>query len=156
MIKSIDAIFIIFLFSVGCSTHQNMTDIQGEIRNIRAADRSLLRAETQRDLAGVMQYIARGAIFHPPDNPPVIGDKAIHDFYKKWFKLPYSGIFCESDTIVISSSGDLAYLIGNSFIEVETPAGKNRLDGKYTTIWQKTHDMWLCVAVSWSGNEPAE
>jgi len=113
-------------------------------------------AETQRDLDGAMRYIAKGAIFHPPNTPPIIGDKAIRDFYKEWFKVPYSGTLCESDTIFISSSGDLACLIGNSYMEFDAPTGKNRLDGKYTTIWRKTSDRWLCVAVSWSGNEPTE
>ena len=156
MIKSNYIIIIILLFSPGCSTHQNKTDIQGEIKKIRAADRSLLMAEAQRNLADVMRYIDKGAIFHLPNIPPVTGYKAILDFYKEWFKIPYSGIFCKSDTIVISSSGDLAYLVGNSYFEFDTPDGKNQVDGKYTTIWQKTHDKWLCVFVSWSGNEPAE
>lgn len=84
-----------------------------------------------------MEYIAKEAIFHPPNNPPIIGNKAIRDFYKEWFKVPYIGIFCESDTVIISSSGDLACLIGNSYMEFDTPTGKNRLDGKYTTIWRK-------------------
>jgi ketosteroid isomerase-like protein len=134
----------------------NGIDTVGEIRKIRETDRSLLLAETQRDLVGAMRYIAKDAIFHPPGNPPVIGDEAIRDFYEEWFKVPYSGIVCESDTIGISSSGDLAYLIGNSHMEFDTPTGENRLDGKYITVWRKTSDRWLCVAVSWSGNGPAE
>ena len=103
-----------------------------------------------------MEYIAEGAVFHPPSTPPIIGHKAIRDFYKEWFKVPYSGTFCDSDTVIISSSCDLAYLIGNSYMEFDTPTGKNRLNGKYITVWRKINDKWLCVAVSWSGNESTD
>jgi len=156
MIKLIKPIFIIILLSVGCSKNGNKIDTVVEIKKIREADRSLLLAETKRDLVSVMHHIAKKAIFHPPNTPPVVGDEAIRKFYNDWFKIPYSGIHCESDTIVISASGDLAYLIGNSYIEFNTATGKGQIDGKYITIWRKTNDKWVCVAVSWSGNEPID
>jgi len=155
MIKLVTVFFIIIV-SVGCSTNDTDIDLAGEKKKIREADRSLLLAETKRNLDGAMRYIAQDAIFHPPNTPPVMGDKAIRDFYKEWFNIPYCGIYCESDTIFISASGDLAYLIGNSYIAFDTPTGKNRFDGKYITIWRKTSDRWLCVAVSWSGNDVSE
>lgn len=152
MIRLLAPIFLIFL-QAGCSTNGPGIDLTAEIQNIRDSDRALLQAETNRDLDGVMEYIAEGAVFQPPNSPPIIGHDAIREFYKEWFNIPYIGIYCESDTIVVSSSGDLACLIGNSYMELDKSTGKNRLDGKYITIWQKHTDRWLCIAVSWSGNE---
>lgn len=150
------SIFLIILFVAGCSTSGLKIDALEEIKKIRDADRALLSAETQRDLEGAMEYIAEGAVFHPPSMLPISGHKAIRDFYKEWFKVPYSSIFCDSDTVIISASCDLAYLIGNSYMEFDTPTGKNRLDGKYITVWKQINDKWLCVVVSWSGNESTD
>lgn len=156
MIRFRYSILLVILFVAGCSTPGSKIDVSAEIKKIRDSDRALLSAETQRDLEGVMGYIAEGAVFHPPDIPPVVGHKAIRDFYNNWFEVPYSGIVCDSDTVIISSSFDLGCLVGNSHMEFETPAGKNRLSGKYITVWRKMNDKWLCVAVSWSRNELAD
>ena len=153
MIRFYYSTFLVILFVAGCSTNRSKIDALEEIKKIRDSDRALLSAETQRDLEGAMEYIAEGAVFHPPSTPPIIGHQAIRNFNKEWFKVQYSGIFCDSDTVIISSSYDLAYLIGNSHMAFDTPTGKNRLDGKYITVWRKVDDKWLCVAVSWSGNE---
>ncbi|MFC2084075.1 YybH family protein [Bacteroidota bacterium] len=156
MIRFSITIFIFFLFISGCSTFVSRIDEAKEIQKVRDADRALLHAENKRDLEGAMEYIAEGAVYHPPDSPPIIGHEAIRNYYVEWFKAPYIGIFCESDSIVISSSEDLAYLIGNSYIELDTPEGNIRVNGKYITIWQKSDEKWLCTAVSWSANDSIE
>lgn len=146
-------IFMTFLLLAGCSTNTSEIDLSAEIQEIRASDRALLAAETNRDLEAAMSLLSENAVFQPPEAGPVIGYEAIREFYDKQFSIPYSRIVCESDTIIISKCGDLAYLLGNSYYEFEGTNGINRLDGKYISIWQKTGDRWLCVAVSWSGNE---
>jgi ketosteroid isomerase-like protein len=155
MIRLLATIILVIFLQVGCSANGPGVDLTAEIEKIRNSDRALLQAETKRDLEGVMEYLAEGAVYHPPNSPPIIGHEAIRGFYKEWFGIPYTGIHCDSDTIVVSSSGDVAYLIGDSHMELDMSTGMNRLDGKYITIWRKLSDKWLCVAVSWSGNESA-
>jgi ketosteroid isomerase-like protein len=135
-----------------CSTDKTQVDVIAEIQKIREADRSLLQAESERNLEAVMELIAADAVFQPPDVPPVVGDSAIREFYMDWFEIPYHKIVCVSDTVIVSSSCDLAYVVGNSHIVFDTPDGVTRVPGKYFTIWRKIDCLWLCVAVSWSGN----
>jgi ketosteroid isomerase-like protein len=142
------------MLTAGCSKHESETNFAQEIQEVREADRALLQAETKRDLKAAMKYFSEDAVFQPPNSPPAIGKQAIKEFYIEFFDIPYIGIYCESDTVVISKSSDLAYLIGNSYYELKTADGAKRIDGKYMTIWRKIENKWLCVAVSWSGNKP--
>jgi len=155
MIRFLISFFVILALFANCCTSKNRIDITAEIQKIRAADRAMLQAETQRDLEAAMTYFSEDAVFQPPNSSPVIGHDAIREFYGQLFNIPYSGVYCESDTIVVSKSGDMAYLIGISYYEFQTSDEMNRLEGKYITIWRKIEDKWLCVAVSWSGNEPS-
>jgi ketosteroid isomerase-like protein len=138
-----------------CSNSTPLVDLDAEVAQIRASDRALLDAETNRDLDAAMALFAEGAVLHPPEAPPVIGREAVRAFYADWFGIPYTGIYPDSDTVVLSSAGDLAYLIGNSHIEMDASAGGGRLDGKYVSLWRKVSGRWLCTGVSWSGNTPS-
>jgi ketosteroid isomerase-like protein len=153
MIRFENPILLFILFATACTAPGSRDDISDEIQMIRDADQALLMAEKQRDLDAVMEYIAEGAIYHPPNAPPVVGREAIRDFYLEWFKIPYLGIYRDSDSIVIAFSGELACLIGNSHIDIKTETGRERLEGKYITVWRKFEGKWFCVAVSWSGND---
>jgi ketosteroid isomerase-like protein len=153
MIRSGIPILLLILFATACSPTRSWSPAEDEIQMIRDADQALLMAENQRDLEAVMEYVAEGAIYHPPNAPPVIGHKAIRDFYVEWFKIPYIGTYRDSDSIVMATSGELACLIGLSHIDLKTDTGNLRLEGKYITVWRKFEDKWLCVAVSWSGND---
>jgi len=154
MNRLLSLLIMVFVLFAHCTNNNIKIDHSAEIQKIRAADRDMLRAETERDLETAMTCFATNAVFQPPNAPPVIGQDAISEFFSKQFEIPYSGIYCESDTIVVSKSGDMAYLLGNSYYAFDTPGGSHKLDGKYITIWQKIEGKWLCVAVSWSGNKP--
>jgi ketosteroid isomerase-like protein len=155
--------FLLFVFVVlingfgliACSGVEPVVDLEAEIGLVRAADRALLEAETNRDLDAALALIGEGVVLQPPDAPPVTGREAVRAFYADWFGIPYTGIYADSDKIVVSASGDLAYLIGNSRIDLDVSAGGDRLEGKYISLWQKVDGRWLCTGVSWSGNVPS-
>jgi ketosteroid isomerase-like protein len=156
MISRTNLCLAIVIVLSGCSTHKAQVDLTAEIQRIRAADRALLHAESERTLDGAMKLIADEAVFQPPDAPPVTGTASIRAFYREWFETPYRAIVCESDTIIVSSNCDLAHVVGNSRIELVTPDGVILVPGKYLTIWRKFDDKWFCVAASWSGNQKAK
>lgn len=137
-----------------CSNAKPVADREADAALIRAADRALLDAETKRDLDAAIALFSEDAVLHPPDTPPVRGREAVRAFYSDWFAIPYTGIYSDSDTVVVSSAGDLAYLIGNSHVEMDASAGGGRLDGKYISLWRKVNGQWLCTGVTWSGNAP--
>jgi ketosteroid isomerase-like protein len=153
MIIRASLILNVVIVLTGCSMHKTQVDVSAEIQRIREADRALLQAESERNLDDAMEIIATDAVFQPPDAPPVVGATAIRAFYDEWFKIPYREIVCMSDTVIISSASDLAYVVGNSRIILDTPDGVTGVPGKYFTIWRKIDGLWLCVAVSWSGNQ---
>jgi len=129
-------------------------DIESIEAQIRQADLALLRAEGERDLAAVMEFIAPHAVFQPPGYSPIVGHEAIRQFYEtQWFKLPFSEISGTPVAIVVGSSGDLAYFDGRSQMVVEISGERTVIAGKYLGVWQKVSGAWKLAAISWSGNE---
>lgn len=153
MIKLLITVFSILIFITGCLASSGSIDLVKEKQAVVDTDKALLIAETQRDLEKTMEFNGEGAIFHPAGKPPIVGRDAIRSFYKDWFKIPYAEIVSEDATVLISDSGDLASLIGNSYMDFNNPDGETRAKGKYISIWKKVNDEWLCFSVSWSGNE---
>jgi ketosteroid isomerase-like protein len=139
----------------GCAGNKvSSVDIETIKAQISQADLTLLRAEEQRDLDGVMDLIAPHAVFQPPGYPPIVGHEAIRQFYDtQWFKLPFIEISGTPETIAVGSSGDLAYFDGRSQMVVEISGKRTVAAGKYLGVWQKISGKWKLAAISWSANE---
>jgi len=153
MTKLSFALFLLLILIAGCSTRDESIDLEQEKQTVRDLDQTMLLAETQRNIEKAMGFIGEGAIFHPPDNPAIVGRDKIRSFYKEWFNIPYKEIVSENAEVWVSESGDLACLIGNSYMGFDNPDAEIRSAGKYTSIWKKVNNKWLCFFVSWSGNE---
>ncbi len=139
----------------GCaSTNGRSVDTESIEAQIREADLALLRAEEQRDLDGVMEFIAPHAVFQPPGHSPIVGYEAIRVFYDtQWFKFPFIEISGTPEAIVAGSSGDLAYFDGRSQMALEISGERTVAVGKYLGVWQKISGKWKLAAISWSANE---
>ena len=151
--KLLFAFFSLLILFTGCESNDASIDLVKEKQKVIDTDKALLIAETQRDLEKTLEFIGEGAIFHPASKPPIVGREAIRSFYKEWFKIPYAEIVSKDATVLISDSGDLACLIGNSYMGFNNSDDVDRTEGKYISIWKKVNDKWLCFSVSWSGNE---
>ena len=140
---------------VGCADVESTpVDSQSLQAEIREADLALLRAEEQRDLDGVMEFIAPHAVFQPPGHSPIVGYEAIRVFYDtQWFKFPFIEISGTPEAIVAGSSGDLAYFDGRSQMVLEISGERTVAVGKYLGVWQKISGKWKLAAISWSANE---
>ena len=140
----------------GDSADSSSFDAESTEAQIRQADLALLRAEEQRDLEGVMAFIAPHAVFQPPGYPPIVGYDAIRKFYDtQWFKLPFIEISGTPEAIVVGSAGDLAYFDGRSQMVIEVSGERKVADGKDLGVWQKISGKWKLAAISWSANEVA-
>ena len=153
MTKLLYAIFSLLILIAGCATNDASIDVAKEKQIVRDLDQAMLLAETQRNIEKAMGFIGEGAIFHPPGNPAIVGRDEIRNFYKEWFNIPYKEIVSENAEVWVSESGDLVCLIGNSYMGFDNPDAEIRSAGKYTSIWKKVNDKWLCYYVSWGGNE---
>ena len=127
-------------------------DLDEISKAICAADKSLIAAEVLRDLDSAMNFMAPNVILQPADMPMVIGLESVREFYTEWFALPYKSIQVDSQTVSVASSGDLAYLIGESSLVLGGPQGERHVPGKYLGVWVKINSEWLLAAISWSGN----
>jgi ketosteroid isomerase-like protein len=139
----------------GCAGNKGSSvDSETIVAQIRQADIALLRAEEQRDLESVMDLIAPHAVFQPPGYSAIVGYAAIRQFYEtEWFKLPFIEISGTPETIVVGSSGDLAYFDGRSQMVLEISGERTVAAGKYLGVWQKISGKWKLAAISWSANE---
>jgi len=126
--------------------------VKKEIYAICAADKALLDAESSRDLELAMSYMAPDIVLQPPGRPSVMGLEAVREFYASWFSLPYRVIHVQAQSISVSSSVDLAYLVGESSIEMSGPQEGLHVPGKYLGIWRKIDREWKLSAISWSSN----
>ena len=134
----------------GCETEGS--ELTQAAQAIRAADRFLIEAETSRDLDRAMTYMAPGVILQPPDRPMVHGREAVREFYAEWFALPYKEIQVHAQTVTVASSGDLAYLVGESSLVFSGPEGDRPVPGKYLGVWRVIDGEWRLAALSWTGS----
>jgi ketosteroid isomerase-like protein len=119
---------------------------------ICTADKALIAAETSRNLELAMAYMAPDVILQPPDHPMVVGSEAVREYYAAWFAIPYTAIKVHAQTVTVASSGDFAYLVGESSLILSGPQGEYQIPGKYLGVWRKIEDEWRLAALSWTGN----
>ena len=58
----------------------------------------------------------------------------------------------EIEQLEISTSGDMAYILGSYHVVTEGPEGQVEVDGKYISVLKKINDEWKYVAFSGSSN----
>jgi ketosteroid isomerase-like protein len=121
---------------------------------IRAADAAWFAAELRRDVEAIMPFVADAAVFQPPDTPAFVGSDAVRKFYRAFFELPFTDVGGSSDSIIVASSGDLAYDVGRNYVVLRGPEGQRRYEGKYLAVWRKTGTSWKVTAISWSLDAP--
>ena len=128
------------------------SEVTEATRVICAADKALIAAETSRNLELAMTYMAPDVILQPPDRPMVVGREAVREFYAEWFAMPYTAIQVHAQTVTVASSGDFAYLVGESSLVMNGPQGERHVPGKYLGVWRKIDGEWRLAATSWTGN----
>ena len=108
-------------------------------------------AESHRDLDGTMQFIAKDAVFQPPNASQLEGEQAIRAFFTAFFP---SLIAVRGDThkIVVSASGDMAWGVGPNMMALQGANGRIEICGKWFIAWAKRDGEWKAVAASFSAD----
>ncbi len=150
-------IISLILIIYGCTNDtKKSVDLSVEAKKVFDANQAMFAGEKQRDLEKIMLYVAENAVFQFQDAPAFSGHETIKPFFLNFFKLEYTDTGGKPDTVIISTSGDMAYDIGGNYTLFDTPDGKIRSEGKYLAVWRKIEDNWKVVALSFSGNAPAK
>jgi len=136
------------------NTQKEETDFSAtrEIQAICDVDKALIEAESSRNLELALSFMAADVILQPPEQPAVVGLEAVRQFYAAWFAIPYIALQVQSQSVFVAASADLAYLVGESLMIVNTPDGERQWPGKYLDVWRKIDHTWQLAAISWTGN----
>jgi ketosteroid isomerase-like protein len=102
----------------------------------------------------VLPFYTPDAVAQPGNAPPATGSAQIRSLHEEFFRLPVTAFGREPTKVEVSAAGDMAYLVGNNYLTLATPAGPVSDTGKYMAVFRKTSEGWRVAAVSYSSNKP--
>ena len=104
------------------------------------------------NIDSIVAYWAEDAVVLPPDQPAVVGKEAIRRFVQQSASMPGFSITWTPEQAVISSAGDIGYIIERNTVTFADSSGTIRTQhGKAVTIWRKdSSGNWKCVVDTWN------
>jgi uncharacterized protein (TIGR02246 family) len=149
--------FVLGIFLVVLSACSSTVDTDQEQAAIRSVDTQMVEALNARDLDGWIGHLAEDARMMPPNAATVAGKPAIRELVGGLLELPdFSVTHHPADTIVVSESGDVAYISYAYELTVPDQQGGSITEtGKDISIFEKQEDgTWKLVVDMWSPNGP--
>lgn len=137
------------------SCNQQKIDAKAEGEKVMQTSREWAHYASKADVEKVLGYWADDAIVASSGQPTLKGKKAIRQMVEGSFKIPGFKISWEPQSVEVSQSGDMAYLIEKSQIMVNDSLGK-AVTQNYTgvTIWKKQSDGSWKNVVEISSTQP--
>lgn len=131
-----------------CSTGN--TRAEGE--RLMQITRDWSAAAQARDVEATLSYWSDDAVLIPPGEPVVEGKAAIREFVEGAFAIPGFSIRWAPTRASIARSGDLGYLVEETFSTVPDGAGGViTIPGRSVTIWRKdAAGNWKCIVDTWN------
>ena len=144
--------FIWLVFLINLASTQDHAQSISPKQIINKAYKNWVKATNAKDIKRWTSYLAPDAVFHPPNNPALIGNKAITDYYLELFSDELFALKCNQDTIIISESMDFAWSTGKCEATFTGQDGKKDKDkSKWIKIWIRLpNGDWKCKINSWS------
>ena len=108
------------------------------------------------DTEAALDFWADDAVMLPPDLPVLSGKAAIREYVMGAAEIPGFKISWEPESVQVSDSGDMAYMIERNVTEFDGEDGnKNIIHGKVVTVWRKDSDgQWRNVIDMWNAAPP--
>ena len=105
-----------------------------------------------------IDFWAEDAVMMPPGLPPVRGRAAIRQYVETAANLPGFQIHWEPESVCVSRSGDLAYMIERNVTTFNDSQGNPVTTyGKVVTVWRKEADgSWRNVVDMWNEAPPPQ
>ena len=122
-------------------------DAAAEEQAIRATIDRWLQLVRNKDAAGIAQLYTEDGALLPPNAAKVEGREAIQQAWGSMMAAPAFELTFAPDTIVVSSSGDMAMDRGTY------RAGEDV--GKYVVVWRKVGGEWKAAADIFNSDRPA-
>ena len=140
-------IIMIALTIVILSCNYQKVDKKAEGEKIMQLSREWSQVASTGDVEKIVNYWADDASVMSAGQPPLKGKQAIRQIVEESYKIPGFHISWQPQSIEVSESGDMAYLIENSQVAFNDSTGKLiTLNNKAVTIWRKQKDgLWKNV-----------
>ena len=140
---------------VSC-THQKKVDIKAEGEKVMELSREWARVAATEDVEKTLSYWADDAIVIQEGQPSYKGKNEIRQMIDASFKIPGFRISWEPQSVEVSTSGDMAYLIEKSQVSYNDSTGKViTQNNRAVSIWRKQADGTWKNVVDISTPEPS-
>jgi uncharacterized protein (TIGR02246 family) len=131
-------------------------DLRAEGEALMALSRDWSARAATEPIDNWIDIWADDAVMMPPGLPPVRGKAAIRQYVEAAAQMPGFQIRWEPESVVVSQSGDLAYMFERNVVTVNDPQGKAvTTHGKVVTVWRRGADgAWRNVVDMWNEAPP--
>lgn len=120
------------------SCNQQKVDTKAEGEKVMKLSEEWSKAVSTKDVEKITSYWADDAILMSAEQPVLEGKNAIRQMVEESFKMPGFNISWQPKNVVVSESGDMAYLIEDSQVSFSDSTGKlMTMQNKAVSIWRK-------------------
>jgi len=141
----------------GCN-QSPAVDIRAEAETINKIEDDWTTAILAKNIGKIMSIFAPEAVVMNANTPAFTGAQAIRESLESWFAdatILHDTFKSAIDTIEVSTSGDLAYVRGNSRLSISMPGGIVEETDKWITIYRKINGEWKAIVDIWNSDLPA-
>jgi uncharacterized protein (TIGR02246 family) len=132
-------IFLFVLLAMACNQHK--VDQKNEGEKVMQTSKEWSQTAATGDTEKTLSYWAEDAVLMSDGQPPLNGKAAIRQMVEQSMKMPGFRISWQPQSVQVSESGDMAYLIENSQVSYLDSTGKSTTtNSKVVTIWRKQAD----------------
>jgi len=120
------------------SCNQQKVDTKAEGEKVMQLSKEWSQAASAGDVEKIVEYWADDAVVMSAGEPVLSGKQAIRKMVEESYKMPGFRISWQPQSVVVSESGDMAYLIENSQVSFTDSTGKPvTIHNKAVSIWRK-------------------
>jgi uncharacterized protein (TIGR02246 family) len=137
-------IFLIAQVLLFLSCNQAKVDKKAEGEKVMQLSKEWSQAASAGDVEKIIGYWADDAVVISAGQPVLNGKQAIRKMVEESYKMPGFRITWLPQNVVVSESGDMAYLVEDSQISFADSAGEPiTISNKAVSIWRKQADgLW--------------
>jgi len=142
-------VLLLFTVTAGCGEKKIDTKAEGE--KLMQISRDWSKSAATGNVEETLGYWAEDAVVMSPGDAPIKGKNAIRGMIEATSKIPGFKISWEPLSVVVSQSGDMAYMIEQNQVSVNDSLGKSITTyNKGVTVWRKEADgSWKNIVDMW-------
>ena len=154
--KKIVMFLVAFVVLTACN-QMPVINIRAEAEAIKKIEDQWTAAILAKDIDKIMSIFAPEAVVMNANAPAFIGIQPVRKSLESWFSdtTIFHDTFASAiDIIEVSSAGDLAYVRGNSRLNISTIRGVVEETDKWITIYKKINGEWKAIVDIWNSDMP--